>query len=166
MNLLVNEFLGAAARHEVDLAAALDLGDLLVERTPRRQTRAMREQMAKRNVALAVDTEVMKKARQPIVEAHLGVAREHHHGDGGGERLGQRGEIEDGLEPHRRSLGQHRTKAEGALVGDIGARAHHQRRTGNRALFDRLRKGSFDLMPSQAATPFFASSIQAFAWSS
>ena len=46
----------------------------------------MREQMAKGDVAFAVDAEVVKKARQAIVEAHLGVARQHHHGDGGSER--------------------------------------------------------------------------------
>src|SRR5580698_507463 len=123
----------------------------------------MGQQMAKGDVAFSVNSEVMKKARQPIVQAHLGVARQHHHGHGGGKRFGQRGEIENGFEPHRRTIRHDRAKAKGSLVCDIAADAHDQRRTGNRALFNRLREGSFDLMPSQAATPFFVSSRDAFA---
>src|SRR5208282_6467168 len=54
MNLLVSELLGAVARHEIDPAAFFDIRDALVERPPRRQARAMRQQMAKRDDGLAV----------------------------------------------------------------------------------------------------------------
>src|SRR5229473_977431 len=88
MNLLVDVFLGAAARHEVDFSALLDLGDLLVERTPSGKARAMGEKMAEGDVPLAVHAKVVEEARDAVVEAHLGVPRQHHHGDRGGERFG------------------------------------------------------------------------------
>src|SRR6266849_4284822 len=49
MNLLVDVFLRAAARHEVDFSALFDLGDLLVERTPSGKTRAMCEKRVTRS---------------------------------------------------------------------------------------------------------------------
>src|SRR5271168_950025 len=162
MDLLVNEFLGPAARHEIDLAAALDLRDLLIERTPRRQARAMREQMAKGNVTLAINAKIVKKARQPIVETHLRVPRQHHHGDRRCQWLGQGREVENGLETHWRRIRYQRAEAKSALIRDIATDTHHQRCPWYRAFFNRLREGGFNLMPTQAASPSLASSIHAF----
>src|SRR5208282_5097066 len=88
MDLLVNELLGAVARHEIDPSAFFNFRDPLVERPPRRQARAMRQQMAKRDRGLAVHAEVRKKARHSIVEAKFAVARQDHHRDRRRQRLG------------------------------------------------------------------------------
>jgi hypothetical protein len=147
MNLLVDVFLGAAAGHEVDLAATFDLGDLLVERTPSGEARTMSEQMAEGDAGFAVDAEVVEEARDAIVELHLPVAHQHHHGDRRRERLGQRREIEDRFEPHRMAIWNDRAEPECALEGDVVAGAHHDRRARDGALFHGFGEGGFDFRP-------------------
>ena len=87
-------------------ALALDLDDVAVVRPPGRQPRGVREQMAERDVRLPVHAEVVEEARHAIVEADLAArARMQHHRRGGGERLGERGDVEDRVLAHRGSVG-------------------------------------------------------------
>ena len=58
----------------------------------------MRQQMTKRDVGLAVHAEVGEKARHPVVEPKLAVARENHHRDRRRQRLGERRKVVDGFE--------------------------------------------------------------------
>ena len=122
MNFLVYPFLGAVAGHEIDLAAFLDLHDLLEERPPRGEPRAVRQQVTEGHVALVVNAEVMKKARDAVGQAQLVFAHQHHHGHRGRERLGQRREIENRLHLHRRSLGHQRAMTESALESEYPSR--------------------------------------------
>ncbi len=153
MDLLVDVFLGAAAGHEIDLAAALDLGDLRVERPPGREPRTMREQIAERDTDLTVHAEIVAEARDAIVEAELAVAHQHHDGDRGRQRLGQRRQVEDGLDAHRLAVGSDRAEAEGALEGDRVAAADHDRGAGNNLLLDRFSESAFDSGPIQVKAP-------------
>src|SRR5581483_2112983 len=154
MDLLVHPLLGPVAGHEVDLATFLDLRNLLKERPPRREPRAMREHLAEGDVALVVDAEVVEEARHPVAQAQLVLAHQQHHRDRRRQGLGQRREVEDRLQPHRRAFGHQRAMAEGALEHDVGAAAHDQRRAGNHAALDRLGKRLLDLTPSHAGRPY------------
>src|SRR5712692_3501066 len=112
----------------------------------------MRQQLTKRDGALAVHAEVRKKTRNPIVEAELAVPREDHHGDGRRDSFGQRREIVNGVDFRGRTSRLDRSKSERTLEGNIGAAADHHRRAGNYSLLDCLVKSPFDIDPTQPAS--------------
>src|ERR1700730_7542298 len=156
MNLLVDPFLGAVAGHEIDLAALLDLRDLLEERPPCRQSRAVCQHVAESDVALVMDAEIVEEARDAVAQSQLVLAHQHHHSDGGGERLGQRRKIEDRLHMHWRALGHKRAVGEGALENDIGVATHHQRGTGDDAALHGFCESLLDFRPSQTGRSYAA----------
>src|ERR1700682_1562246 len=152
MDLLVGELLGPEARHEVDPPAFFDLRDALVEGTPRRQARTMRQQVTKRDRAFAVHPEVRKKTGDPVVEAELAVAREDHHRDRRRNSFGQRREIVNCVDFRRRTSRLDRSKSERTLERNIGAAANHNCRAGNYSFLDCLVKSPLDLDPTQPAS--------------
>src|SRR5262245_42376045 len=76
----------------------------------------MAQQVAKGDVSLSVHAEVVEETRHPVVESDLPFFDHEHHGDGGGERLGERGDVEDRIFAHRAHLRLQAAVAEGAMV--------------------------------------------------
>src|SRR6185503_7865290 len=105
VNPLVDELLGAAAGNEVEPSLALGADHVLEVWAPGWQARAMREEMAKRHMSLLVDAEVVEKPRHPIIERDLLLLHQDHECGRGGERLGERGQVEGGIRLHRGPLG-------------------------------------------------------------
>ena len=103
-----------------------------------RQAGAVTEQMAERDVCFAVHTEVVEEAGHPIVEGEPPIAHEQQHGGRRGQALGQRREIEDDVEPHRRRLRYQRAGADGALEDGIALAADEEDRSRIRAPSDSL----------------------------
>jgi hypothetical protein len=149
MDLFVSPFLGPMARHEIDLAVALDIRDALVERPPCGQPRTVREQIAESHGPLAVHAEIGEEARHSIVQTQLAVARQYHHGDSGGENLRERREVEYCLDPHRGPFRHDCARAECTLEGDIVALAHDDRRSGKNAALNSVVERLLYLTPSQ-----------------
>src|SRR2546425_12239137 len=105
VDLLVDPLLGAAAGDEVEPPLVLDAVDLAGEGPPAREAGAVGEEVPEGDVRLPVHAEVVKEARDAIVDLDLPLLHEQHEGGGGGQRLGERGEVEDGVGLHGRACG-------------------------------------------------------------
>ena len=130
MDLLVHELLRAPAGDEVESSLPLDADDVAVVGTPAGEPGAVREQVPEGHVGLPVHAEVVKEARYAIVELELPLAQQQHEGGDGGERLGERGEVEDRVGTHRRPFGLEAARAEGGVVEDLPGPADQDDRTG------------------------------------
>src|SRR5579872_593364 len=150
MNLFIDALFGAGACHEVHFTRALDIGDQLVERTPRREARTMREQMTNDHAILSMHAEAREIARDAIVEAKFLLAHQHHYRDGGGEDLGQRREIEHGIDFCLAPMRQHCAKAEGALEKHLVGATRYHGRCGEDVSLDGVIERLLYLTPSQA----------------
>ena len=70
---------------------------------------------------LPVRAEVLDESRDPVLGSQLAVAREEHHQRGGGERLGERRQVEDRVRRHRRTLGDEAAAPERLVVEHLAA---------------------------------------------
>ena len=138
VDLLVDPLLGATAGEEVEPPLVLDAVDLAGEGPPAREAGAVREEVAEGDVRLPVHAEVVKEARDAIVDLDLPLLHEQHEGGGGGERLGERGEVEDGVRLHRRARGLEAPAAEGGVVEDVARPRDQDHGAGERARGRRL----------------------------
>ena len=87
---------------------------------PGRETRAMLEQLADGDARLLSAREGGKVARDGRVERDAMLVEEHHHGRGGGDDLGERGEIVE------RALGGDRRARRRVVERAVAAREHRR----------------------------------------
>jgi len=98
----------------------------------------MRQQLSNRNVALAVALEAGNIRCHPIAQADAALLDEHHHARRRGDDLGQRRQIEDGVERHRLDRRRDGAIADGLLIEDSIASADEDNRARQLPVGNRL----------------------------
>lgn len=93
----------------------------------------MGQQMPDGDVALAVPLESRQVGRHAVGEPEPPLLDQLHHGRGGGDDFGQRGQVEDRIHGHGLDGGLQGAAAEDALVGDGVALADQDDRPGQQA---------------------------------
>src|ERR1700682_2630630 len=96
----------------------------------------MREQIANRDVALAA-LELRNVVGDLVVQAELALLEELHQRRRGSDYLGQRREVEDGVDSHRLGSGNQRTLAVSFAMYDLAVMADQKHRARKPALLDR-----------------------------
>uniref|UniRef100_E6QKK2 Uncharacterized protein n=1 Tax=mine drainage metagenome TaxID=410659 RepID=E6QKK2_9ZZZZ len=110
------------------------------------QAGEMGHQLADGDVLFAVAGKVWQVGGNGVVELDLAGVDELHHGGGGGDALGERSEIEDGIEGHWLAVGDgvglcagfERAVAEGLAVDDLAIVKDEDDGSGDGALGDGL----------------------------
>ena len=85
----------------------------------RRQAGIVGEQLADGDVVFSVLRKLRQVLGDCVVEANLSQFHELHDGGGGGDHLGQRCEIEDGVQRHGLAFGLEGAAAVGLAVDDL-----------------------------------------------
>ena len=95
-----------------------DVGDGLVRRAAvifdrivSDQAADVSQQMSNGDLVFAIGREVRQIRRDRRIHINLPLLNQHHHAGGRGDRFGQRGEIEHGVDCHRNLLRHRLTKA-------------------------------------------------------
>ncbi len=101
--------------------------------------------MSEGDVGFAVHAEVVEDPRHPVVDAQLVLARKQQKCGRGGERLGERGQVEDGVLVERRDVGLDAAVAEGAMVDDLAFLVDEEHRPREHAAPDRILHRALDL---------------------
>jgi hypothetical protein len=96
------------------------------------------------DVVLAVLGEVREVLADLVVEAQLAVLDEQHRGGAGGDRLGERGEVEDGVGRHRLARRFDLARAVRLAVKDLPVAHHQDDGAGGALVVDRGGDGGVD----------------------
>src|SRR5205807_2057719 len=91
----------------------------------------VREQLTNGDVGLAVKSEFGNVLGDRIVQANLAGFFESHDGCGGGNDLGERGDVEDGVDGHGLGLWLERAIAVGLAIDNFPVVPNQQDRSGN-----------------------------------
>src|SRR5439155_2431273 len=98
----------------------------------------MRHQLAHRDLAFAVRAELGPVIRDRLFEPDFPLLDQLHHRRGGGDYLGQRCEVEDGVHPHRQRPRHDCPPPESPPIYDLALGADQDHCAGALAVLDRL----------------------------